>query len=259
MSDSRMRRRVVPRAAHPAPASAGHHAADPDHHGLQRHARHPLFVHVPVILIPTTVIAAIICMVRIDWFSRYGIGLAVVSIATMSSIFPTMQAVGALDAALHLRGSAAQLISEHSQAAHYLAFIYVAFTAVLIVAYAARRISGGMPTGLNLVDRALSPRGVFTFLGGGLIVLSLAAAVMVFRVGDLGARAVCRDESSPPTRQLHILRPVAAEQGVASLPLGAAVCASLLPVTRLRGEQPNETAASGGVAADPAPVCSGWL
>lgn len=151
---------------------------------------HPLFVHVPVILIPATVLTALVCMIRTDWFDRYGIALAVVSIGAMSSIFLTMQAGGALQAALHLRGRAAHLISEHSQAAHILAFVYVAFTAVVIVTFAAERISGGRPTGLAFVDRALSPRRVFTALRVVLIVLSLAGAVMVFRVGDLGARAV---------------------------------------------------------------------
>ncbi len=151
---------------------------------------HPLFVHVPVVLIPVTIVAAIVCMVKTEWFARYGIALAVVSIAAMSSIFLTMQAGGALQSALHLRGRAAHLISEHSQAAHYLAFIYVAFTAILIVTFAGQRISGGMPTGLGIVDRVLRRRGVFTGLRVVLVLLSLGAALMVFRVGDLGAKAV---------------------------------------------------------------------
>ena len=53
---------------------------------------HPLFVHVPVILIPATISIAIIFMARPEWFVRYGIALALVSIAAMSSIFLTMQA-----------------------------------------------------------------------------------------------------------------------------------------------------------------------
>jgi hypothetical protein len=80
-----------------------------------------------------------------------------VSIGAMSSVFLTMQAGGALQSALHLRGRAARLISEHSQAAHDLAFIYVAFTAIVIITLAAQRISGGMPTGLGILDRALCP------------------------------------------------------------------------------------------------------
>jgi len=151
---------------------------------------HPLFVHVPVVLIPVTILTAIVCMVKIEWFSRYGIALAVVSIGAMSSIFLTMQAGAALRSALHLRGRAAQLISEHSQAAHYLAFIYIAFTAIVIVTFAAQRISGGMPTGLGILDRLLCRRRVFQGLRLVLVLLSLAAAVMVFRVGDLGAKAV---------------------------------------------------------------------
>jgi hypothetical protein len=151
---------------------------------------HPLFVHVPVVLIPVTIVAAIACMLRVTWFARYGIALAVVSIGAMSSIFLTMQAGGALQNALHLTGRAAHLINEHSQAAHYLAFVYIAFTAVMIITVAAQRISAGSPTGLRPLDRALAPGSVFTGLRLLLVALALAAAVMVFRVGDLGAQAV---------------------------------------------------------------------
>jgi uncharacterized membrane protein len=151
---------------------------------------HPLFVHVPVVLIPTTVVAAVVFVFRRDWFKRYGIALAVVSIVAMSSIFLTMQAGAALRGELNLQGQAATLISEHSQAAHILAYVYVLFTATLIVTFASLRISGGMPTGLGIVDRLLSPRPVFTGLCMVLVLLSIGAGYMVFRTGDLGAKAV---------------------------------------------------------------------
>jgi hypothetical protein len=151
---------------------------------------HPLFVHVPVVLIPATIVAAIVCTIRPEWLARYGIGLAIVSIVAMSSVFITMQAGAALRGELNLQGPAAHLVSEHSQAAHILAVVYVAFTAVLIVTFAAQRISGGMPTGLSLVDRPLGGRPMFTMLRILMVVLSLGAGVMCFRVGDLGAKAV---------------------------------------------------------------------
>jgi uncharacterized membrane protein len=151
---------------------------------------HPLFVHVPVVLIPTTVVVAIVFMFKREWFSRYGIALAVVSIVAMSSIFLTMQAGAALRAALHLQGQAAKLISEHSHAAHILAIVYVLFTATLILTFAAQRISGGTPTGLGLVDDLLSPRWIVTGLRVVLVLLSIAAGYMCFRTGDLGAKAV---------------------------------------------------------------------
>jgi len=151
---------------------------------------HPLFVHVPVILIPTTIVAAIVLVAKPEWLERYGIALALVSIFAMSSVFLTMQAGGALESALHLHGEAARLISEHSQAAHILAIVYVAFTALLILAFAARRISGGRPTGLALADRPLSSPAVFTTLRVLVVVLALVAGFFTFRTGDLGAKAV---------------------------------------------------------------------
>ncbi len=151
---------------------------------------HPLFIHVPVILVPSTVVAAIIFVFRRDWFSRFGIALALVAIVAMSSLFLALQSGAALRRALNLQGQAATLISEHSHAAHILAIVYVLFTATLIVTFAALRISGGMPTGLGVVDRLLAPRAVLSGLSVALVLLSIGAGYMCFRTGDLGAKAV---------------------------------------------------------------------
>lgn len=151
---------------------------------------HPLFVHLPVVLIPTTIVAAILFMVKPRWFTRYGIALAVVSIIAMSSIFLTMQAGAALRGVLHLQGRAASLIAQHSHAAHILAIVYVLFTATLIITFAASRISGGMPTGLGILDSLLSSRSMFSTLRVALVLLAIAAGYMTFRTGDLGAKAV---------------------------------------------------------------------
>jgi hypothetical protein len=151
---------------------------------------HPLFVHVPVILIPTAVIAALVFMARPEWLGRYGIALCLASIVAMSSVFLTMQAGAALRGELHLHGEAATLISEHSQAAHILAIVFTAFTAVLIVTFAAYRISVGRPTGLVLLDRPLASRSAFNALRVLLVVLAVGAGFMTFRTGDLGAKAV---------------------------------------------------------------------
>lgn len=151
---------------------------------------HPLFVHVPVILIPTTVGAGLVFMFRTDWLSRYGAALALVSIFAMSSVFLTLNAGGALEEALHLHGEAAHLIDEHSQAANILAIVYVAFTALLIVTFASLRVSAGRPTGLAVLDLALGSRAVLNGLRALVVVLALVAAFMTYRTGDLGAKAV---------------------------------------------------------------------
>jgi uncharacterized membrane protein len=151
---------------------------------------HPLFIHVPVVLIPLSVLGALACIARPQWFDRYGILLCLCAIVAMSSIFLAMQAGAALESALTLTPAQAHLISRHSHAAHILAIAFVLFTACLILTFSAHRISGGMPTGLGIADSILGERGTYLLLRGGLVVLALFCAYFVYHVGDLGAKAV---------------------------------------------------------------------
>jgi hypothetical protein len=151
---------------------------------------HPLFIHVPVVLIPLSVLGAFACIARPRWFERYGVLLCLCAIVAMSSIFLAMQAGSALEGALQLNPTQSQLIHEHSHAAHILAIDFVLFTACLILTFSAHRISGGMPTGLGIADTVLGSRATYLALRVGLVVLALVAAYYVYRVGDLGAKAV---------------------------------------------------------------------
>jgi hypothetical protein len=143
-----------------------------------------------VILIPVSVLGSLACVARPKWFDRYGILLCLGAIVAMSSIFLAMQAGGALSSALHLTGRAAYLISRHSHYAHILAIVFVLFTAVLILSFAAHRISGGMPTGLRIADTLLGAQISYLALRAALVVLALVSAFLVYKVGDLGAKAV---------------------------------------------------------------------
>jgi hypothetical protein len=60
----------------------------------------------------------------------------------------------------------------------------------VIVTFAAQRISGGMPTGLRVLDSLLSPRPPLAALRVVLVVVSVIAGYRCFRTGDLGAKAV---------------------------------------------------------------------
>jgi hypothetical protein len=151
---------------------------------------HPLFVHVPVVLIPVSVLGGLACVGRPHWLERWGIALCLCSIVAMSSIFPAMQAGEALTPALHLHGLAQHLISQHQAAAHLLAVAFVLFTACLILTFSAYRISGGMPTGLGIADTVLGSQAVYLALRIALVLLALVSAYYVYRVGDLGAKAV---------------------------------------------------------------------
>ncbi len=165
---------------------------------------HPLIIHVPVVLIPLSIAGALACLARPQWFGRYGILLCLISIVAMSSIFLAMRAGSALQGVLHLTGQPAHLISEHSHAADILAVIFVAFTAILILTFSAERITGPLgPTGLVIADRILGTRGAQVTLRILLVVLALVSAYMVFRVGDLGAKAVWLEKIHTAERANH--------------------------------------------------------
>lgn len=151
---------------------------------------HPLLIHVPVILIPVSVLGALACVARPAWFHRYGTLLAGTAIVAMASVFPAMQAGSALERDLQLQGASADLIRRHSHAAHILAIAFVAFTAILILTFASQRISSGSPTGLGIADRLLSPRSSYLALSVLLVLFAVGCAYMIFKVGDLGAKAV---------------------------------------------------------------------
>jgi hypothetical protein len=158
---------------------------------------HPLFVHVPVVMIPLSVLGGLACVARPALFDRYGILLCLAAIVGMSSIFLAMRAGSALIPELNLTPLARHYVSQHQSAAHVLAIAFVLFTATLILTFSAHRISGGMPTGLGIADRLLSPAASVLALRVALVVLALVSAYMVYRVGDLGAKAVWAGRLQP--------------------------------------------------------------
>jgi len=153
---------------------------------------HPLFLHVPVILIPVATIWALVLVARPAWFMRSGVALGILTVVALAGTFLTIGAGDALRNALHLNGGfgPAALIARHAHAASILRLLMIAFTAVLIVALLAHRIAGGMPTGRPSLDSLLTRPAVLILLRIALAVLAILCAYFVFHTGDLGAKAV---------------------------------------------------------------------
>jgi hypothetical protein len=134
---------------------------------------HPLFLHVPVILIPVATIGALVFSARPQWFERWGVALATVAVIALAGLGLTEGAGSALQSALGIGGG---IISQHIHAAHILRLVYIAFTALFLVTLYAYR--NGAP------DAA---RNGLRF---GLCLLAGASLYYVWRTGDLGAKAV---------------------------------------------------------------------
>jgi hypothetical protein len=153
---------------------------------------HPLFLHVPVILIPIAALAALVLAIRPVLFARHGFWVGLVAVVALGTTNLTMGAGEQLRGDLHLEGPG--LIARHAGAADTLRIVLVLFTALLLVAVAVFRTAGPRVTGVGAIDATLqavrgrSAAGIGLRLGVG--VLAVLCVYSVFHTGDLGAKAV---------------------------------------------------------------------
>jgi hypothetical protein len=161
---------------------------------------HPLFLHVPVILIPVVTIGALMLVAQPRWFARHGVWIGALTVLALGATNLTIGAGKALRTDLHLDGGGSvlgatggpsALIARHAHAADMLRLLLIAFTGVLLIAVAMYRTSDGSSIGIGFLDRLMSrTRGLMALLRPVLAVLALACLYFVFHTGDLGAKAV---------------------------------------------------------------------
>jgi hypothetical protein len=163
---------------------------------------HPLFLHVPVILIPVAGLAALALAARPSWWVRHGVWVTFVAVVALGALNLTMGAGKALLGDLGVpiagfggAGGEASLIARHEHAADLLRIFMILFTAVLIVSLALFREDGGAPvTGVGFVDglvvRVRSMAAVLVLARVAMSVLAVLCLYFVFHTGDLGAKAV---------------------------------------------------------------------
>ena len=158
---------------------------------------HPLFLHVPVILIPVAAVGAIALAVRPALASRIGVPLGAVAVAALAGTFLAAGAGKALRARLFGGGGAfggfgggdARLIAEHAHEATILEIVLFVFVLVLVGLLACER-ELARPGSFGRLGRALRARWLVLGLRVALVVLAVASVYFVVRTGDLGAKAV---------------------------------------------------------------------
>jgi len=153
---------------------------------------HPLFLHVPVILIPVAAIGALVLVAWPRLFARHGLWIGLVAVVALGATNLTIGAGHALRNDLNLQGPG--IVAQHASAADRLRAVLILFTALLLVAVAVFRTAGPRVTGVGPVDGALTAIRSGAALGAALRVIVAVLAVVslyyVFHTGDLGAKAV---------------------------------------------------------------------
>jgi len=146
---------------------------------------HPLVVHLTVVLVPVTMVSAIVFATvrRWRWVVRWPLG--VMAVGALASTGVSVLAGNAL---LEDRPELADLVAEHQAAGQRLLLFMVAFVVVALVATST--LGGPSPLRSGRGQGRGLPRPAETAVAALLIVVSAACLYQVIRTGDLGSRAV---------------------------------------------------------------------
>ena len=154
---------------------------------------HPLVVHVPVVLIPLTLILAI---VAVAWpGGRRWLSLAVLIGATGSMLGAQVAVMSGDWLEEHVESSS--LIHDHAElgeGARTFAILMFLAAAAFFVREWRDRLPGG-----DRLGRILAPRGVAVALSVLLLATAVLTTVWVVRAGHMGAKAAWSDVSSQTT------------------------------------------------------------
>jgi hypothetical protein len=160
---------------------------------------HPLFVHVPVIFIPLAAIGGLVLAVMPRWLrGDAGPWVGLAAVIALGALDLTMNAGSDLRTDLGLNnaaaGGVAHIISQHAAAAGVLRVFFIAFTAFFLIVLAVHATDGGRSSGVPVGDRIFAGIRSVTIAPLALraitAVLALICLFYVYRVGDLGAKAV---------------------------------------------------------------------
>ncbi len=160
---------------------------------------HPLFLHVPVILIPVAGLATLALSARPVWWTRHGVWVTAVAVVALAATNLTIGAGEKLRDDLFGGaggfvgpggGGGGSLIDQHADAADTLRIVVILFTAALIVTLAVYRADTGIGALDGLLAGVRGSAAATVVLRLAVAVLAVLALYYVFHTGDLGAKAV---------------------------------------------------------------------
>ena len=164
---------------------------------------HPLFLHVPVILIPVAGLGALALAARPSWWRRHGVWVTAVAVVGLGATNLTMGAGEQLRSDLGLdgpsggAGGVGALIASHASAADTLRILVILFTAMLIVTLAVYRADTRIAALDGVLAEVRDRTTVTLVLRLAVALLALGSLYYCFHTGDLGAKAVWQNRLHP--------------------------------------------------------------
>jgi len=158
---------------------------------------HPLFVHIPAVLLPLAAIGVVLMVIKAEWYKRFRwVVLAIGFVGTLGAILAAQAGESLEERIIAKEGVAvAGGWEDHAEAgetARLFAIIFFVVLAlfVLIPWFLERRAANGTPKVL--------PRWAAVLLAALVLVGSAGTVTTVVLAGHSGAKAVWCETNSPP-------------------------------------------------------------
>lgn len=135
---------------------------------------HPLFVHLPIVLIPLLTLIVIVMAIKSDWREKYALPTAILAVLTAIATF---LAAGAGEA-LQTRVEASKLIEDHAELGDQTKILTLVFALLLVGLVVAIR--------KNLA-KFIVPLVMLSAVAG------IVSSVWVARTGHAGAKSAWED------------------------------------------------------------------
>ncbi len=159
---------------------------------------HPLFVHIPVVLLPLAAVLALVMLLKQAWFDRYKWTLlAITSVGALGAILAAGSGES-LQEGVKKTGAARQVIREHAEAGETARLFGVIFFAViaawiLVPMYLSWR-AGAAGSGTEAVVSPRQPRWLRPVIAALVVLTAGAATITIIDAGHSGAKSVWTEQ-----------------------------------------------------------------
>ena len=153
-------------------------------------AAHPLFVHIPVVLVPLAAIGVILVAIRPAWFQRYGVVVTVLAgIGFVGSAFAANTGEQLQEQLLSTGQTPSAALDDHvelgNQVPIYAGIFFLLMLAWVLFAWWRRRTGEAAATA-----KVRKPKLIHMVLAGLTVVSGIVATVTVTQTGHTGAKSV---------------------------------------------------------------------
>lgn len=158
---------------------------------------HPLFVHIPVVIIPMAGVVAVVFAFRPPWLDRFGWGLvAFAGFGMVGAMLASSSGEGLEDMMEDNRGTISSSLRDHAELGETARNVSVLFFLVILGAVVLRRVIVKRTDSLNGILKFAASRAGAIVIACLLVFSSAAATATVVAAGHSGAKQVWHENDS---------------------------------------------------------------